>query len=148
MEKISEITQRYMQRLKEIAETYKFQPEPRYDCPWCRDSGMVGCYEENGVYHPFRFSDRVRMFREKTSYFAVAPCGFCEAGTYRGRPTDGSLRSAERWVRENVTTVVSLRGTYEKAEEEGFSKLVIDQAFQRLGIRKLKLAGKWVCEPV
>ena len=144
MEKISSIGE----RLKKIFENAPDRPEPRHNCQWCRDSGMVECYRENGENIPFRVNDRLRMYREKRKcYFVICPCGFCEAGTYRGRPTEGSLKGAERWVKENVTTIASLKGTYEKAEEEGYSKSVIDQAFLRLGVRKTKIAGKWICEP-
>ena len=124
------------------------QPEPHYDCEWCRDYGIVECYRENGQNHPIRSNDKLRVKREKRDcYFVACPCGFCEAGTYRGRPTDGSLKGAERWVKENVTGIVSLSGTYEKAKEEGFDNTVIDHAFKRLGIRKFKHANRWMCEP-
>jgi hypothetical protein len=109
----------------------------------------VECRSKNGRIYPVKFADTfTRENQRDYDYTAVAPCGFCEEGTYRGIPTEGSLKAAERWVQENVTSVVSLKGTYERAKEVGFNETVIDQAFQRVGIRKCKLAGRWVCEPV
>ena len=123
-------------------------PEPHHNCQWCHDSGWVECYQQNGKNYPMRFADTFLIRREKRgSYFVGAPCGFCEAGTYRGRPTEGSLKGAERWVKENVTSLVSLSGAYKKAEEEGFDSDTIDQAFKRLGIRKFKHANRWMGEP-
>ena len=146
MKDMSSLTQRF----QAVFANYPENPEPRYECPWCHDHGVVECYTENGKNYPFKFADRFRMYREKRDcYFVVVACRHCEAGKrvwFSGR-TAGSLVSAERWVKENVTGVVSLSGTYEKAEEAGFSKAMIDRAFQTLGIRIEKLAGRWVCEP-
>ena len=138
-----------MKQLKKVFENYPNNPEPRYECQWCQDTGYVHCYLENGENYPIRFADTFRVERERRgrNYFTMAPCGVCEAGTYRGRATEGSQKAAERWVKENVTAVAPLKATYAEAEKEGFSKAMIEQAFQRLGIRKNKIAGRWVCEP-
>ena len=143
---------RLREALQQLKKTFENRPkpshEPRYDCLWCKDTGMVECYKENGENHPIHSTNRLQVLREKRScYLAVVPCGFCEAGTRRGRPTEGTIKAAERWAKENITTIVSMRGTYEKAQEEGYSEAMIDQACQRLGIRKKKIAGRWVFEP-
>jgi len=144
MEKIGSLKERLMKLFANLPHV----PEPHYDCKWCHDSGYVECYTEHGRNYPIKLADVLRTYQEKRGcYFVMAPCGFCEAGTYRGRPTACGIKSAERWVKENVTSVSSLNGTYKIAEEEGYSEEMINQAFQRLGIRKYKISGKWVCEP-
>jgi hypothetical protein len=123
-------------------------PEQHYNCEWCRDAGWVTCYVEHDRNYPIKHVDVLQTQQSRRyEYFTMAPCGFCEAGTFHGRPTADSLQAAERWVRENVTTIASLKGTYEKAEEEGFKQETIKQAFQRVGIRTFQYAGRWVCEP-
>jgi len=122
-------------------------PEPRYDCSWCRDSGYVTCYREGRKSYALKFADVFEFRRERGNDLAMAPCGYCEAGTYRGRPTAGGLKAAELWVRKNVTSVVSLRGIQEKAEQAGYDKEVIKQAFKRVGIVTYKAAGRLMCEP-
>ena len=51
-------------------------------------------------------------------------------------------------MKENVTSTVSLKGTFEKAEEAGFTAAVVEQALKRQGVRKVKLKGRYVLEPV
>ena len=147
MENLSGAIREIAQRHKRMFENYPDNPEPRYDCSWCHDSGYVTCYVEDRKNYPMKFAETFRFQRENKNYITMGACGFCDAGTYRGRPTAGGLKAAERWVRENVTSVVSLKGTYEKAKQDGYSEDMIDEAFKRVGIVKTKTAGRLFCEP-
>ena len=134
-------------RLREIFSRTPCHPEPRYECRWCHDSGFVSCTLDEGRNYPIRAAEVFRVRQQGRREITTAVCRFCDGGTYRGRPVAGSLQSAERWVAENVTTTTTLTVVKEKAAAEGYSELMLDQAFRRCGIRKFKLAGRMVCEP-
>ena len=135
-------------RLREIFASVPCHPEPRYECRWCHDSGFVTCYREDGRDHPLRAGDVFEARRKLWNEFTAAVCRFCDGGTYRGRPIAGTLQSAERWVKENVTTVTTLSGVVERAKEAGYVESMVDQALRRCGVRKFKRSGRWMCEPV
>jgi hypothetical protein len=147
MENLSGVMREIRERHRRMFANYPDNPEPRYDCSWCHDSGYVTCYVEDRKNYPIKFAEVLHFQRENKNCITMGACVFCEAGTYKGRPTAGGLKAAERWVRENVTTVVSLKGTYEKAAKEGYGKDMVDEAFKRVGIVKEKSGGRWFCEP-
>jgi len=134
-------------RLREIFARYPVVPEPCYECEWCEDSGFVTCYREGGKCYPLRGADVFQARRTLKNELVSAVCRFCNTGTYRGKPVAGSLQSAERWVKENVTAATMLSGVVERAREAGYDELMLDQALKRCGVRKVKKAGRWTCVP-